>query len=398
MAEKRDYYEILGVPRGASPEEIKKAYRRLALEYHPDRHPPEKKKWAEEKFKEVSEAYEVLMDPEKRRLYDTYGHEGVSPTFREGGFSWEDFTHFEDLRDIFRGTGLDSIFEEFFNLFSTPGTRRAKTTTKGRHISYKGEDIRIEIPLTLEEIARGIKKKVKLKRYETCERCEGTGSISRQRETCQTCQGSGFIRTRSRAFIFDMVRTVTCPTCDGKGWEIKDPCPVCNGTGRNKKDVMVEFDVPVGVSEGQYLTLRGMGHRGPWKGKPGDLFVFIKEKPHNVFRRVGDDLEMDVEIPYSVAVLGGKITVKDVKGEKISFKIPPGTPSHTVFRLKGKGLPKLQGGYGDLLVRVKIKVPTKVSGEYRTLLERLKEYENGRISKDENTSFKSRFKQVFGAG
>lgn len=398
MAEKRDYYEILGVPRNATPEEIKKAYRKLALEFHPDRHPPEKKKWAEEKFKEISEAYEVLMDPEKRRLYDTYGHEGVSPTFREGGFTWEDFTHFDDLRDIFRGTGLESILEEFFNFFGTSGTRTSRTTQRGQYVSYRGEDIKIEVPLTLEEIAKGTKKKVRLTRYEACEKCGGTGSISGRRSTCQTCQGTGLIRTRSRTFIFDMVRTVTCPTCEGKGWVISDPCPSCNGTGRVKKSVMVEVDIPPGVREGQYLTLRKMGNHGPWNGKPGDLVVFVREKPHRVFRRVGDNLEMDVEIPYSLAVLGGRMTIKDIRGEKISFKIPPGTQSHTVFRLKGKGMPKLQGGYGDMFVRVKIKVPTKISGEYRSLIERLKEYENGRTFEDENKSFKSRFKQVFGAG
>ncbi len=397
MAEKRDYYEILGVPRNATPEEIKKAYRKLALEYHPDRHPPEKKKWAEEKFKEISEAYEVLMDPEKRRLYDTYGHEGVSPTFREGGFTWQDFSHFDDLRDIFHGTGFDTIFDEIFNFFGGTGTRH-RPTQQGKHVSYRGEDIKIVVPLTLEEIARGARKKIRVKRYEVCEKCGGTGSISRQKSMCETCNGAGVIRTRSRTFIFDMVRTVTCPTCDGRGWVIKDPCPSCSGTGRVKKDTMVEVEIPPGVRDGQYLTVQGMGHHGPWNGKPGDLLVFIKEKPHKVFHRVGDNLELDVEIPYSIAVLGGKVTIRDIRGDKISFKVPPGTPSHTVFRLKGKGMPRLQGGFGDLLVRVKIKVPTKVSGEYRALLERLKEYENGKANGEENKSFKSRFKQVFGAG
>ncbi len=396
MATKKDYYEILGVSRNATPEEIKKAYRKLALQYHPDRHPPEKKKWAEEKFKEISEAYEVLMDPEKRRLYDMYGHEGVQPHFREGGFTWQDFTHFDDLRDIFRGTGFESLFEDLFETFGirTTGARRR---TVRRETQVRGEDIRITIPLTLEEIAKGARKKVRLTRYERCTECGGTGSKSGQRSTCTTCGGTGMIQTRSRMFMFDMVRTVTCPDCEGRGWTIFDPCPVCHGTGRVKKTTMIEIEIPRGIKEGQYFTLRGQGHAGPWGGPHGDLFVMIQEKPHPVFRRKGDDLEMDLEIPYSVAVLGGKVEVRDLFGRKLTFRVAPGTQSHTVYRLKGKGMPRLEGGQGDLYVRVIIHVPKKVSGEYRKLLEELKKYEDGRASTND-ASAKNRFKEVFGSG
>ena len=397
MAGKRDYYEILGVSRDATPEEIKKAYRKLALKYHPDRHPPEKKKWAEEKFKEISEAYEVLMDPEKRRLYDTYGHEGVSQTFREGNFTWQDFRHFDDLRDIFGGDFgrfFSDIFEHFFGTgFGGGPAQRARRQSQE---APQGEDIRIRLPLTLEEIARGTEKTVRIQHYERCDACHGTGSRTGRRTTCPVCGGTGVVQTRTRQFFFDMVRTATCPRCEGRGWILTDPCPVCGGTGRVPKTRTVKIRVPAGVREGQYLTLRGLGNVGPWGGPPGDLLVYIEEKPHPRFRREGDDLHLTVEIPYPVAVLGGKIEVQDILGEGVRIKVPPGTPSHTKFRVAGKGMPRLRGGRGDLWVQVVIRVPKpeELSPEERKLLKAWKALEEGHHPNPRPSSLKDRLKEV----
>jgi len=395
MAGKRDYYEILGVSRDASPEEIKKAYRKLALKYHPDRHPPEKKKWAEEKFKEISEAYEVLMDPEKRRLYDAYGHEGVSQTFREGNFSWQDFRHFDDLRDIFGGDFgrfFSDLLEQFFG--GRPAATRARRPTD---TAPRGEDIRIRLALTLEEIARGVEKTIRIKHYERCDACHGTGSRTGQRTLCPVCGGTGVVQTRSRSLFFDMVRTAPCPRCEGRGWILPDPCPVCQGTGRVLKTRTLKIRIPRGVEEGQYLTLRGQGNVGPWGGPPGDLLVSIEEKPHPRFQRKGDDLYTTVEIPYSTAVLGGKIEVQDILGEGVRIEIPPGTPSHIQLRVRGRGMPRLRGGRGDLWVRVVIQVPKPqdLSPEQRELLKRWQALEEGHQHPGRPSSFKDRLKEVW---
>lgn len=391
MAEKRDYYEILGVSRNATPEEIKKAYRKLALQYHPDKHPPEKRKWAEEKFKEISEAYEVLMDPEKRRLYDMYGHEGVSPTFKEGGFSWQDFSHFDDLQDIFRDFGFGSFFQDLFDLFAGTSTRRSRA--RGEPLKVKGEDIKIRLKLSLEEIAKGVTKKVRLNRYETCETCGGTGSKSGNYERCPTCQGSGRVRRVTRSFFGQFVQESPCPTCKGSGFVIKDTCPVCQGSGRTKKRTTISLKVPKGIRDEQFFVLKGEGHAGLRGGPRGDLFVIVTEKPHSVFKREGDDLYTDVTITFSEAALGTTIVLKSILDEEIRLKIPPGIQSHTLLKVRGKGMPSLSGKRGDLYVRIIVKTPKKLTSEEKKLFERLREIE---VNKEESQSFFQKVRGVFG--
>lgn len=388
---KKDYYEILGLSRDASPEEIKKAYRRLALQYHPDKHPPEKRKWAEEKFKEISEAYEVLMDPKKRRLYDTYGHEGVSPTFREGGFSWQDFSHFDDLQDIFRDLGFGSFFQDIFDLFGGPQTRRAER--RGEGLKSRGEDIKIKIRLSLEEIANGVTKKVRLDRYEPCPTCGGTGSKTGKFEKCPTCGGTGRVRKVTRSFFGQFVQETYCPTCKGTGFIIKDPCPTCKGTGRVKKRITISFRIPQGIRNGQYFTLRDKGHAGLRGGPRGSLYVIVSEKPHSRFKREGDDLYIDVSITFSQAALGTTIFIKSILDEDIKLKIPQGVQSHTVLRVKGKGMPSLSGRRGDLYVRIIVETPRKLSHEEKDLFERLSQIEE---KKEEAKGFFHKVRGAFG--
>ncbi len=356
---KKDYYAILGVPRDASPEEIKRAYRRLALKYHPDRVPPEKKKETEEKFKEISEAYEVLMDPEKRRIYDTYG----DVQFSSGpNFTWQDFSHFEDLRDIF-GDFFSDIFESFFGV---PRTRPRQTRRRG-------EDLKISLELTLEEIARGTTKRIELRRYERCEACGGTGSETGRLVTCPTCGGTGFVREVRQAFFFQIAQTRTCPTCGGEGVVPERACRVCGGTGRVPKTVKLEIKVPKGVRDGETLRLRGQGNAGLRGGEPGDLFAVIRELPHPVFKRRGDDLEAELSVPFPLAALGGEARFEGLSGEEVRLKISPGTQPGQVYRVKGKGMPRLEGGRGDLLVKVRVEVPKKLGRKERKLLEELGE-------------------------
>lgn len=368
---KKDYYKILGVSRNASPEEIKKAYRKLALEYHPDKHPPERRKWAEEKFKEISEAYEVLMDPEKRRLYDMYGHEGVRETFREGGFTWQDFSHFEDLRDIFSEFGLGSFFSDLFDIFS--GT--AREPRRRRYARERGEDLRIKLKLLLEDLARGIEKTIRVERYGVCSTCQGTGSKSGKIETCPKCGGTGMVKRVTRTIFGQFVQTSTCSVCHGEGTVIADPCPQCKGNGRVREKATIRVRIPRGMRGGQYITLHGEGNAGLRGGPKGDLIIFVEEIPHPLFKRDGDNLFLEVPVSFAKVVLGGEIEVPTVTGERARFKIPPGTETHTIFRLKGKGMPRLEGGYGDLYVKVVVKTPRKISPEMRELLLKMLELE-----------------------
>jgi len=364
---KKDYYEILGVSRDASQEEIKRAYRKLALEYHPDRHPPEKRKWAEEKFKEISEAYEVLMDPEKRRLYDAYGHEGVSPTFKEGGFTWHDFTHFDDLRDIFSEFG--SFFQNLFDFFTETSTTREKRRSR------KGEDLRIRLRLSLEELAKGTEKKIRLEKYVRCNECGGSGSRDGGETACPVCKGTGAVRKVTRSFFGEFIQTTTCYKCNGQGVIVMNPCPKCKGEGRVREKVTITIRIPKGLRKGEYLTLRGEGNAGLRGGTSGDLVIVIDEKPHSFFKREGDDLYLEVPISFSKAALGGRVIVPTVTGEKTSFRIPPGTQTNTVYRLKGKGMPTTRGGAGDLYVKLVVRTPENLSPEMKKIFERLRELE-----------------------
>lgn len=362
MANKRDYYEVLGVPRNATQEEIKKAYRRLAMQYHPDRNPENKE--AEEKFKEAAEAYEVLSDPEKRRRYDQFGHEGMRGTdFRE-------YTDINDIfnafRDIFGGSGFGgSIFDEFFGGGTQTRSRRSSSV-------QRGSDLRVKLKLTLEEIATGVTKKIKIKRYKKCSSCNGTGAErAGGYRTCPVCNGSGEIRHVSRSVFGQFVNITTCNNCGGEGKVISDPCRICGGEGRVQEEATVSFDIPAGVSTGNYLTIRGEGNAGRRGGSSGDLIVVVEELPHELFQRQGDDIIYELELSIPEAVLGGEIEVPTLTG-KARLKLEPGLSPGKILRMKGKGLPNLNTKKnGDQLIIVNIYVPSKISAQERELLQSL---------------------------
>lgn len=358
--QKKDYYELLGVDRNATEEEIKKAYRKLALKYHPDRNPDDKD--AEEKFKQITEAYEVLRDPEARARYDRYGHAGVYG----GGFGF-DFTGF-DLADALRAFMRDfgSPFDDFFGV----GTR-------SRERVRRGSDLKIRVALTLEEIAKGTEKKIKFRRLVRCNACSGSGAKKGTAiQTCPTCNGSGEIRRVHRSFLGQIVNVTTCSRCHGEGTVIVEKCSNCNGEGVSHVEEQIQIKIPAGVSSNNYIPIRGKGNESPQGGPPGDLFVYIEEKEHPIFTRSGKDLYCDIPITYPTAVLGGKVEVPTLDGI-YSLEIPPGTQSQRVFTIKGLGLPELEGhGRGDLHVRVLVWVPTKISKEERKLIEALRSVEH----------------------
>lgn len=383
MATKRDYYEILGVSRNATQEEIKQAYRRLAMQYHPDRNPHNRKE-AEEKFKEASEAYEVLSDPEKRRLYDMYGIDGVKGTFSPGGFTWRDFTHFEDISDIFADLedffGLGSISDIFGFRTTTrrPGARQTRTTL------IRGADIEYKVQISLEEAAKGVEKNIKIDRQELCPRCGGNAcEPGTSKQTCPICQGRGQVGF-TRGFL---TITQTCSRCQGEGEIITSPCKECYGKGVIKQSRTIAIKIPPGAYTGLELRVRGQGHIPPGgKGVPGDLYVYVEVLPHPYFKREGDDLYYDAPISFPQAALGAEIEIPTIDG-KAKIKIPPGTQSHQLFRIRGKGMPHLHGaGRGDLYCRVIIQVPTKLTSRQKELLQ-----EFAKISEEANSDSKKSF-------
>jgi molecular chaperone DnaJ len=362
VATKRDYYEVLGVPRNASQEEIKKAYRKLAMQYHPDRNPGNKE--AEEKFKEAAEAYEVLSDPEKRRRYDQFGHAGMQGTdFRE-------YTDINDIfnafRDIFSGTGFGgSIFDDFFGGSTSTRSRRTGSV-------QRGSDLRVKIKLTLEEIATGVSKKIKIKRYKKCSSCNGTGAESGSgHKTCPVCNGTGEIRQVSRSVFGQFVNITTCNNCGGEGRVISNPCKVCGGEGRVQEEATVNVEIPAGVSTGNYLTLRGEGNAGRRGGPAGDLIVVVEELPHEIFQRQGDDIMYELNLSIPEAVLGGEVEVPTLTG-KAKIKLEPGLSPGKILRMKGKGLPNINTKkQGDQLIVVNIYVPQKISNQEKELMQTL---------------------------
>jgi molecular chaperone DnaJ len=352
---KRDYYEVLGVDHKAGPEEIKKAYRKLALQYHPDRNKGDK--GAEEKFKEAAEAYEVLSDAEKRGLYDRFGHAGLQQT---------GFTGFRSFDDIFSSFG--DIFEEFFGF----GSRAARA---GR--ARRGADLRYDLTIDFMDAVFGKEMEVEVTRHEFCERCNGTGSKGGARPSvCDKCGGRGQI-TRSQGF-FSI--STTCPTCQGSGTVITDPCPECRGKGRAPKTKKLSIKIPPGVESGSQLRLRGEGEPGEVGGVPGDLYVIIRVMEHEIFRRHGDDVVIAVPIGYGLAALGGRIEIPTLEGTE-TLTLPRGTQPGQEFRFPNKGVPHLSArGRGDLVVVVYIEVPTKLSVEEEDLLRRLADLEGARVT------------------
>ncbi len=391
---RRDFYEILGVPRTASAEEIKKAYRKLAMQYHPDRNPGNKQ--AEEKFKEAAEAYEVLSDPEKRRRYDQFGHDGMR------GTDFRPFTNVEDIfstfSDIFGGVGFGgSVFDEVFGR-TTGSTRQRQRSTQ---VGQPGSDLKVRLKLTLEEVASGVEKKIKIKKMIVCESCRGSGAkSSSSRITCPVCSGTGELRQVSRSVFGQFVNITTCHNCGGEGRIIKDPCPTCKGEGRVQGESTVKISIPAGVSDGNYLTLRGEGNAGIRGGPAGDVIVLIEVEPHEVFTRNNDDVILDLLISFPEAALGAEVEVPTLSG-RAKLKIEPGTQSGRILRMREKGIPHLNSyGRGDQLVRVNVWVPTKLNAQERALLRQLEDCENinpkeGDKSAHSDKSFFDRMKKAF---
>jgi len=358
MAEKRDYYEVLGVQKNASKDEIKDAYRKLAMQYHPDRN---KAADAEEKFKEISEAYAVLSDDQKRQQYDTLGHAGFDQRYTaEDIFRGADFESI--LRDI--GFGFGDLFRTFFGGGFGGGGFRER--------SNRGEDLVYDLEITLEEAAKGTEKEIVVPRTEKCEVCGGSGaSPGTSPKTCPKCNGAGKVQHMRRSSFAMYVQVTPCAECRGKGTLIESPCKECRGTGLVKRRRKISVKIPEGIDEGYQLRLRGEGEMGPNGGEAGDLYVLVHVKPHELFMREGDDLWHVLIIGYPQAALGAEVSVPTLDGSA-TIKIKPGTQAGETIRLKGKGMPRFRGyGKGDLLVRVGISVPEKLTAKQRELLEQL---------------------------
>jgi molecular chaperone DnaJ len=374
LENKRDYYEVLGVSRTASEQEIKSAYRKLALKYHPDRNPGDKE--AEEKFKEIVEAYSVLSDPEKRALYDRYGHAGVSSSAAAAGYGagFDPFATFEDLLDEFFG---------FSDLFGTPTRRRGR--------ARRGADLRYDLEISLEEAARGAEKQIRVPRTEVCPSCRGAGTApGTSPSRCPTCGGSGQVRYQQGIFTISR----TCAHCQGAGTIIRHPCEECRGRGRVQRERVVEIRIPPGVDEGARIRLAGEGEEGIAGGAPGDLYVILHVRPHEFFTRQGDDLVCTVPITFSQAALGAELKIPTLLDGEASVEIPPGTQSGEVFRVPGRGMPRVdRPGRGDLLVEVRVVTPTRLSREMRRLFEELARLE---AKESGDRSFFERFTDMFG--
>jgi molecular chaperone DnaJ len=370
---KRDYYEILGVARTASEQEIKSSYRKLAMQFHPDRNPGNPD--AEDKFKEASEAYAVLIDSEKRARYDQFGHAGLG----NGGFGGIDPSAFTDFSDVF-----GDLFSDFFGVNVNTG--------RSRNRAQKGGDARADVTLTFEEAAFGKKTEVRVRRYESCDQCKGSGAApGKGAVTCSTCGGRGQVRYQQS--FFSVART--CPTCGGAGRVISDPCSKCKGEGRQMREHRVDVTVPPGVEDGTRMRYQEQGDAGVNGGPAGDLYVVLHVKPHAFFEREGKDLFCSIPLSFSQAALGTEITIPILEGE-YKLKIPEGTQSGTVLRVRGKGLPSIRGGgKGDLHVQVRVQTPAKLTKRQRELLAELggtSAIEN----KPEPRSLFEKVKEIFG--
>ncbi len=387
---KRDFYEILGVSKGASQDEIKKAYRKVAMQYHPDRNPGDKA--AEEKFKEAAEAYEILSDSDKRAQYDRFGHQAFSPgrgggggSYSGGGMNMDDI--FSQFGDIF---GDDNPFGSFFG-----GSNRR--SSGGRSRGQRGSNLRVKIKLNFEEIAKGAQKTIKVKKYVSCNTCGGSGAKDKNSiQTCGTCGGSGQVRKVQNTFLGQMQTVTTCPTCNGEGSTVTHKCTACKGDGRVYGEETVTIDIPAGVQEGMQLSLSSRGNAGERGGAPGDLIVLIEEEAHPHLHRDGLNVAYDLYISIPDAVFGTQVEVPTIDG-RAKIKIPAGTQSGKIFRLKGKGFPNVNSyEKGDQLIQVNVWTPQHVTDEEKKMLEKMQASENFKPRPEKNDkSFFDKVREMF---
>ena len=387
---KRDYYDVLGVSKSSSAEEIKKAYRKLAIKFHPDKNPNDKT--AEDKFKEAAEAYEILSNPEKKQRYDHYGHAGVGGAsgngggYGGGGMNMEDI--FSQFGDIFGGGG-GSPFDSFFG----GGGQQSRG---GRRVA-KGTNLRIKVKLTLEEIANGTEKKIKVNKQISCKTCDGSGAKDRNSvSTCQTCGGSGAVRRVTNTILGQMQTNATCPTCNGSGSQITSKCTSCHGEGIVRGEETITINIPAGVSDGMQLSMSGKGNAAPNGGVPGDLIILIEEVAHETLKREGNNVVYDLHVSIIDAALGYSAEVPTIDG-KAKIKIEPGTQSGKLLRLKGKGLPEINSYHrGDQIIHINIWTPKALSSEERSMLEKLRESPNFKPQPGKNDkSFFEKMKEYF---
>lgn len=383
---KRDFYDILGVTKSASADEIKKAYRKMAIKYHPDKNPGDKA--AEEKFKEAAEAYEVLSNPEKKQRYDQFGHAGMGGAGGGGGhyggsMNMEDI--FSQFGDIFGGGG--SPFDSFFGGGQRGGGRRV----------VKGSNLRIKVKLTLEEISNGTEKKIKVNKQISCKTCNGTGAKDKSSvSTCGTCGGSGAVRKVTNTILGQMQTTATCPNCNGSGQQITAKCNSCHGDGVMRGEETITINIPAGVSDGMQLSMSGKGNAAPNGGIPGDLIILIEEIPHETLKREGNNVVYDLHLNFVDAALGMSVEVPTIDG-KAKIKIEPGTQSGKLLRLKGKGIPEVNSYHrGDQIIHVNIWTPKALNAEERAILEKLRDSSNFKPQPGKNDkSFFERMKEYF---
>ncbi len=382
MAQKRDYYEVLGVDKNATEDQIKKAYRTIAIKYHPDRNPGNKE--AEEKFKEAAEAYDVLHDPQKRQQYDTFGFNGAA-----GGF------------DPFGGTSMnmDDIFSMFGDIFGGHAGFGGFGSSKRGPQVHRGSDLRLKVRLSLDEIAHGVTKKFKVRKDITCSHCHGSGAeAGSTNDQCPTCHGSGYI-THTTQSIFGMMQTQgVCPTCNGEGTVIKNKCKHCGGSGVEKGEEVVEIKIPAGVAQGMIVNVPGKGNAGIHKGVNGDIQVFIEEEDNDTFIRDDNNLIYNLLLDFPTAALGGDVEIPTIEGSRLKVKMEPGTQPGKTIRLRGKGLPAVPGygrGNGDLIVNISVYIPKELSREEKAEIEKFRQSDNFKGDSATKRSIFQKFKNYF---